>query len=337
MFLRVLEYCNGILFLTTNRVGTIDEAFKSRIHISLYYPPLDEKQTLDIFQVNLTRLHEIEAAKTVSRPGHTTVEIDDDNILDFAIDHFRGHKQSQRWNGRQIRNAFQVAYSLAQFNFRNEDPDDSGDEDLAQSTQANGEKTSTGRMRLKLDSFQFKIVNASIERFDHYLFKTRGTDSDAAKTFQLRNDNYHDPREDNRRSLGPDYRSGQRPHPRREMARSPAGWGSVFDGPARSPKPPSREILGDEGEEEEEADSDLDGPSAFNGGPDHGRYKSIPVRERLPTSYSSPAVPKTKRGKDRHYGQMGGDEFSPDDTGYNRGGSMSSGRANSYGRGGYEY
>lgn len=36
VFLRVLEFYAGILFLTTNRVGTIDEAFKSRIHISLY-------------------------------------------------------------------------------------------------------------------------------------------------------------------------------------------------------------------------------------------------------------------------------------------------------------
>lgn len=34
----VLKYYNGILFLTTNRVGTLDEAFKSRVHLSLYYP-----------------------------------------------------------------------------------------------------------------------------------------------------------------------------------------------------------------------------------------------------------------------------------------------------------
>lgn len=337
MFLRVLEYYNGILFLTTNRVGTIDEGFKSRIHVSLYYPPLDEKQTMDIFKVNLARLHEIEAAKTASWPDHATVEIDDASILDFAIEHFREHIQSQKWNGRQIRNAFQVAYSLAQFNFRNNDPDDSDDEGLAHATQVKGEKTSTYRMRLKLDRSQFKSVSASIERFDRYLFKTRGTDSDAAKTFQLRNDNYHHLREDSRRSLGPDSRSIHRLHARREMAHSPAGQGSIFDARARSPKLPSREILGDEGEEEEEADSDLEGPSAFEGGPDHGRYKNIPVRQRFPTSYSSPAVPKTKRGKDRHYGEMGGDEFSPDDTGYGRGGGMSSGRANSYGRGGYEY
>jgi hypothetical protein len=37
VFLRVLEYYSGILFLTTNRVGIMDEAFKSRIHVSLYY------------------------------------------------------------------------------------------------------------------------------------------------------------------------------------------------------------------------------------------------------------------------------------------------------------
>ena len=45
VFLRVLEYYEGILFLTTNRVGISDEAFKSRIHISLYYPPLNWQQT----------------------------------------------------------------------------------------------------------------------------------------------------------------------------------------------------------------------------------------------------------------------------------------------------
>lgn len=35
IFLRALEYYSGILFLTTNRVGSIDEAFRSRIHMRL--------------------------------------------------------------------------------------------------------------------------------------------------------------------------------------------------------------------------------------------------------------------------------------------------------------
>ncbi|KAF4625596.1 hypothetical protein G7Y89_g12572 [Cudoniella acicularis] len=37
IFLRLLEYYKGILFLTTNRVRTFDEAFHSRIHITLAY------------------------------------------------------------------------------------------------------------------------------------------------------------------------------------------------------------------------------------------------------------------------------------------------------------
>merc|ERR1711939_202393 len=40
IFLRVLEYYEGIMFLTTNRVNTFDTAFQSRIHISLNYPDL---------------------------------------------------------------------------------------------------------------------------------------------------------------------------------------------------------------------------------------------------------------------------------------------------------
>jgi len=40
IFLRVLEYYEGLLFLTTNRVDNIDAAFQSRIHISMAYPDL---------------------------------------------------------------------------------------------------------------------------------------------------------------------------------------------------------------------------------------------------------------------------------------------------------
>lgn len=53
VFLRALEYYTGILFLTTNRVGTIDEAFRSRIHMTLYYPPLNISQTKAIWEDNL--------------------------------------------------------------------------------------------------------------------------------------------------------------------------------------------------------------------------------------------------------------------------------------------
>ncbi|KAE8152337.1 hypothetical protein BDV25DRAFT_128113 [Aspergillus avenaceus] len=40
VFLRLLEYYEGILILTTNRVKLIDDAFHSRVHITLKYPSL---------------------------------------------------------------------------------------------------------------------------------------------------------------------------------------------------------------------------------------------------------------------------------------------------------
>lgn len=53
VFLRVLEYFNGLLFLTTNRVDDIDEAIVSRcIALIRYYPP-DREARRKIWQVML--------------------------------------------------------------------------------------------------------------------------------------------------------------------------------------------------------------------------------------------------------------------------------------------
>ena len=40
VFLRELEYYQGIMFLTTNRVNQIDDAIASRIHLPLKYKSL---------------------------------------------------------------------------------------------------------------------------------------------------------------------------------------------------------------------------------------------------------------------------------------------------------
>lgn len=50
IFLRVLEYYEGILFLTTNRIADIDAAFQSRIHVSMTYPDLDDAARLRIWK-----------------------------------------------------------------------------------------------------------------------------------------------------------------------------------------------------------------------------------------------------------------------------------------------
>lgn len=98
VFLRALEYYDGILILTTNRVGTFDEAFKSRIHLALLYPNLDEEQRAEIWR---NFIHMLSRTKEL-------VDIED---LELNI-----HKLAQiDINGRQIRNIFTLARYLAKF------------------------------------------------------------------------------------------------------------------------------------------------------------------------------------------------------------------------------
>jgi hypothetical protein len=105
--LRVLEYYSGILFLTTNRIGDFDEAFTSRIHMSLYYPELDLKSTLAVFRLNLRLI------RNRFKERERNIYIDPE-IVKFAKTYWLAHPK-MRWNGRQIRNACQTSLALAEF------------------------------------------------------------------------------------------------------------------------------------------------------------------------------------------------------------------------------
>ena len=50
VFLRELEQYDGILFLTTNRVQSFDEAMISRIHLALKYEPLKKDARIAIWE-----------------------------------------------------------------------------------------------------------------------------------------------------------------------------------------------------------------------------------------------------------------------------------------------
>ena len=50
IFLKFLEYNKNTIFLTTNRLQTIDNAIKSRINLIVTYPQLNEKNRLDIWK-----------------------------------------------------------------------------------------------------------------------------------------------------------------------------------------------------------------------------------------------------------------------------------------------
>ncbi|KAL4862330.1 hypothetical protein BDV12DRAFT_178975 [Aspergillus spectabilis] len=114
VFLRVMEYYAGILFLTTNRVGDFDEAFTSRIHVSLYYPDLSPDQTVKVFKLNMDLIQE-----RFNRKGRR-IAIDHYEIAGFASQYYNDHPDA-RWNGRQIRNACQTALALAEFEAQGND------------------------------------------------------------------------------------------------------------------------------------------------------------------------------------------------------------------------
>ncbi|KAF2642633.1 hypothetical protein P280DRAFT_478719 [Massarina eburnea CBS 473.64] len=87
VFLRILEYYKGLLFLTTNRIGTFDEAFKSRIHISLFYPDFNLKTTLKFWKTVICQ-----TAESIDKRDLKNFEINEAEILRFAKDHYRNNQ-----------------------------------------------------------------------------------------------------------------------------------------------------------------------------------------------------------------------------------------------------
>lgn len=94
IFLRQLEYFEGILILTTNRIGNIDPAFESRIHFSFHYPDLDFAARKQIWTTFWKR----------SSAEAGVVELTDEEL---------GQLAKRPLNGRQIKNTVASALSLA--------------------------------------------------------------------------------------------------------------------------------------------------------------------------------------------------------------------------------
>jgi len=67
VFLRKLEYCDGIMFLTTNRVSNFDDAILSRIHLMLKYHELDANVQSQICGHMLHRAHTSNGGAVVTR------------------------------------------------------------------------------------------------------------------------------------------------------------------------------------------------------------------------------------------------------------------------------
>ncbi|KAK4085061.1 uncharacterized protein Triagg1_51 [Trichoderma aggressivum f. europaeum] len=117
VFLRVLEYYDGILILTSNRVGIFDEAFKSRIQLSLRYKSLDRSQRLQIWINFLKRLEQLENERL---DAERREDKKDSTMLGYGvnIDEIKdkvGELADESMNGRQIRNTISTARQLAMY------------------------------------------------------------------------------------------------------------------------------------------------------------------------------------------------------------------------------
>ena len=141
--------------MTTNKVGLIDEAFKSRIHMALFYPWLDDTQTQRIWSTFIRR----------AQKAQENLEINEREILDFAREHLQKQVQSLHgqgpdktapgWNGRQIKNAFMSAIALAQY----------------EAKEKQLKSGATGQPRIVLTRTHFSTVARASEQFEAYLWK----------------------------------------------------------------------------------------------------------------------------------------------------------------------
>ncbi|KAG1749236.1 P-loop containing nucleoside triphosphate hydrolase protein [Suillus lakei] len=91
IFLRQLEYYQGILFLTTNLVSQCDAAFESRIHFTVHYPPLCRVSRRQIWKT------------FISKTSDTCL------VSEAEIDTLA----RETLNGRQIKNTVGTALSLS--------------------------------------------------------------------------------------------------------------------------------------------------------------------------------------------------------------------------------
>jgi SpoVK/Ycf46/Vps4 family AAA+-type ATPase len=94
VFLRALEYHEGVVFLTTNRAQDFDPAFQSRIHIRLAYPALDVAKRANVWRAHLKRV------------------LDCKNWL--AEDYLELRRKFDI-NGREIANLVRTAIAIASF------------------------------------------------------------------------------------------------------------------------------------------------------------------------------------------------------------------------------
>lgn len=123
--------------------------------------------------MNLNRLER----QDVENPDRRPILFSRKEIMNFAKEHWKDNEISKtNWNGRQIKNAFQTAIALAEWDYLD--------------TQSNPKfKNDSGPL---LEARHFKKVAEASARFDQYLKSVRNSDMFNAKAKNNRRDDFVD-------------------------------------------------------------------------------------------------------------------------------------------------
>ncbi|GAP93427.2 putative ATPase family AAA domain-containing protein 3B [Rosellinia necatrix] len=160
-FLRRMEYFKGLLFLTTNRVGQIDDAFISRVHAAIGYRSFTPEDRAKIWQGFFHKLERERAGKIQVARGAKKW------VLEKAA------SGGAQLNGRDIRNALQTAITLAEAEYE-EDPD------------FDPEKTT-----IVVDQSHFERVLEISEKFHSYLQSIKKEDERKRAANRFDRNDYH--------------------------------------------------------------------------------------------------------------------------------------------------
>lgn len=98
IFYSMVEYCDRNRVLTTNRAATFDETFKSKIHLAIRHPKLNEDQVVEIWRDFIAML--------CRSKEHVDFADLESNIPHLALDDM---------NGGQIRNPMMMAKFWSDF------------------------------------------------------------------------------------------------------------------------------------------------------------------------------------------------------------------------------
>lgn len=114
--LRVLEYHRGVLFLTTNRIKSFDDAFLSRFSIGIKYPELDQDARRIVWRkfFELAGIATNTSEQSRASSDSELVEVSPSAAESYAISSEDIEELSQKpFNGRTIKNLVRTSQALA--------------------------------------------------------------------------------------------------------------------------------------------------------------------------------------------------------------------------------